>query len=53
MRSSKPTPELIKRILEKTGYLEHLPEKYKKAETSGLAVHVKPGKNRFDIALEP
>jgi hypothetical protein len=51
MSGTKPSPEVIKQTQEKVGY-EEIPDKYKKAETSGLSVSVKPGHNEFPIDLK-
>jgi hypothetical protein len=51
MSGNKPSPDVIKQTQEKVGY-EEIPAKYKKAETSGLSVSVKPGHNEFPIDLK-
>jgi hypothetical protein len=48
---NKPSPEVIKQTQEKFGY-EEIPAKYKKAETSGLSLSVKPGHNELNIDLQ-
>jgi hypothetical protein len=49
--TGKPSPEVIKQTQEKVGY-EEIPDKYKKAETSGLSVSVKPGHNELNIDVQ-
>jgi hypothetical protein len=52
MSGNKPSPEVIKQTQEKVGY-EEIPDKYKKAETSGLSVSpVKPGRNELNIDVQ-
>jgi hypothetical protein len=51
MSGNKPSPEAIKQTQDKVGYQE-IPDKYKKAETSGLSLSVKPGHNDFNIDLQ-
>jgi hypothetical protein len=51
LTGKKPPPEVVKEAQEKVGY-EEIPDKYKKAETSGLSVSVKPGHNDLNIDLQ-